>query len=573
MPIVIRPNTYNVAMHGVPYGMLAIVLAFTLSVLAQSQNEEVTHVPPIAPAAVYRAFQEIYRTPPTLPLIPNSPPARRGDVWLRTTEDGLHIWGKVDRGDQEIRWAQQKSEVLASDHIEVWLAAASDVAMPTVGWGNQFGMQELKSENDCADLTDPHTGDKASGRRNCERWYEEQRRYRQQFRRLFARQWLITGSNYAETTHSFEEFASSAYDNLTTSLFPENLPKLLKPKSDDPLKAEIEIDVTPETRKTEAGREYQDNRATAYHFHVFIPYTAFPPAQQLKLSDLYVMVDVFGAAAEGQEQGAYSTTAPKRQWGKPDKFDRIRLDAPRTFAVTPCEYKLEQKDLYNVPYSAWFFPTGGQDNDLRSTFALINPEQGYLYEPGGVSPSMWLAEYFWKPLKDGAIVCGPSLAWRKDANIRRTEFTVDEQHFATKTLADGWTLLQSGPSTSTVSQFGSGACGACPVLNFAIYAISASGEITTALDLNKGLTGAPDQPSGADMTIAADWSRIILYLKGTGEEEYGASSWKSVTYCLEGHAYNQCGDAKNVQPPNPPHYKELLGPDEPSANGLQLDRD
>src|SRR5438045_468646 len=80
MPIVIRPNTYNVAMHGVPYGMLAIVLAFTLSVLAQSQNEEVTHVPPIAPAAVYRAFQEIYRTPPTLPLIPNSPPARRGDV-------------------------------------------------------------------------------------------------------------------------------------------------------------------------------------------------------------------------------------------------------------------------------------------------------------------------------------------------------------------------------------------------------------------------------------------------------------------------------------------------------------
>lgn len=562
MPIVIRPNTtYNVVMHVVPYCIMAITLAFTPSVLAQPQNEEVIHVPPIAPAAVNRAFQEIHSTPPTLPLIPNSPQAHHGNVWLRTTEDGLHIWGKVDRGDQEIRWAQQKSEILASDHVEVWLAGATDVAMPAVGWGNQFGMQELKSQNDCADATDSHTGDKASGTRNCERWYEEQRRYRQQFRRLFARHWLITGSNYSGPTHSFEEFASSAYDNLTASLFPENLPKLLKPESDDTLKVEIAIDFTPEARRTEAGREYQFNRPTGYHFHVFIPYTAFPPARQLKLSDLYVLVDVFGSAEEGQKQGAYSTTAPKRQWGSPETFNRIRLDEPRTFAVTPCEYELEQKDLYNDTYPAWFFPAGVQGNDLHSTFALINPEQGYLYDPGGVSPSVWPAGYFWKPLKNGATVCGPSLAWRKDGDIRRTEFTVDEQHFATKNLADGWTLLRSGPSTSTLSPFGSGSCGSCLVLDFAIYAVSPSGEITKALDLNQGLTGPPNQPSGADMTIAEDWSRIILYLSGTSEEEYGASSWKSVTYCLNGRAYKQCSEAKNVQPPNPPHYKELVGPD------------
>lgn len=553
MLIVIRANTrYDFATHVVRYSMFAIALAFPLSALAQSQNEGVTHVPPMAPAKVSRAFQEqaIYSTTPTLPLIPNAPQAHHGNVWLRTTEDGLHIWGKVDRGDQEIRWAQQKSETLASDHVEVWLAGATDVAMPTVGWGNQFGMSELKSRNDCADATD-FTGDKASGRRNCERWYEEQGRYRQQLRRLFVRQWLITASNYAGPTHSFEEFASSAYDNLTACLFPEGLPKLLKPESDDPLKAEVAIDFTRETGKTAAGRDY---RPTGYHFHVFIPYTAFPPAQQLKLSDLYVMLDVFGAAAEGQKQGSYSTTAPKRQWGRPETFNRIRLDEPRTFAVTPCEYEPEQKDLYNESYSAWFFPTPSKDNDLRSTFALINPEQGYLYDPGGVSPSVWSAEYFWKPLKDGATVCGPWLAWRKDGSIRRTEFTVDEQHFAEKTLEDGWTLLRSGPSTSTLSAFGSGECGSCLVLDFAIYAVSPSGEITKALDLNEQFTG-PNAPDGADMTIAEDFSRIILYL--TGEEDYGASGWKSVTYCLNSHAYKQCGEAKNAQPPNPPHYKEL----------------
>ena len=59
MPIVTRSNTtYNLPMHGVRYCMLAIVLAFTLSVLAESENEEVTHVPQIAPAAVNRAFQD-----------------------------------------------------------------------------------------------------------------------------------------------------------------------------------------------------------------------------------------------------------------------------------------------------------------------------------------------------------------------------------------------------------------------------------------------------------------------------------------------------------------------------------
>lgn len=560
MPVEIRLKvTYNLRVQRLRLCLLVIILSFTLSVFGHSQISETTPIPPIAEDGVVRAFQEIYNTAPTLPLIPNSPQAPHGSVWMRTTEDGLHIWGKVDRGDQEIRWAQQKSEILTSDHVEVWLATAPDVPMPAVGWGNQFGMQELKSENDCGGFGDPHTGEKVTGTRNCERWYQEQRRYREQFRRLFVRQWLITGNNYTGPTHSFEEFASSAYDDLTASLFPEDLPRTLAAKRDDPLKAEIAIDFTPETRKNEDGREYQYNRAKGYHFHVFIPYTAFPPTQQLKLSDLYVMVDVFGAAADGKMRGTYSTTAPHRQWGRPEKFNRIQLDTPRTFAITPCEYKPEQKDLYDNTFSAWFFPAAAGNNDLHTTFALINPEQGYLYAPSGTSPKVWPAGYFWKPLKDGAIVCGPSLAWRKGATLRRTEFTLDP-HFATKSLADGWTLLQSGPSTSTVSQFGSGACGACPELNFAIYAIPPGGEITSALALNQDLTGVPNQPDGADMTIADDWSRIILYLNGSGEEEYGASGWKSLTYCLNSHAYKQCGSAKNVQPPNPPHYNQLEGP-------------
>jgi hypothetical protein len=536
-----------------------IVLATNLRCMAQINASEVTRVPAISATEVQRAFQDIYATPPTLPLTGKSPEAHRGNVWLRSTDEGLHIWGKVERGEQEIQWPRQRSEMLSSDHVEVWLAASTDPAMPTVGWGNQFGMSELKSAQDCAGEGDPHTGDTVSELKNCQRWYNEQLQYRQQLRRLFARQWLIaTETNYR--THSFEEFASSAYATLEASLFPEDLPTLLKPKSDDPLKVEIGIDATPETRKNGAGREYVYNRPTGYHFHVLIPYSEFPPAQQLKLSDLYVAVDVFSPAPEGQKQGTYSTTAPNRRWGQPATFNHIRLEAPRTYALSPCEFEPKQQDLYDTDYAAWFLPTGAQEPNLSSTFALINPEAGYLYEPGPVSPQVQSAKYFWKTLEDGATVCGPTLSWSKGRQIYRTDGTIDEEHFASKTLADGWTLLESGPLMSTRSRFGSGECGACGVMDFAIYAVSPQGDITGALGLNQDLSGRPRQPSGADITISPDWSRVTLYLNGPEEDQNNSTSWSSITYCRQGHEYKPCDEGENVKPPNPPHFKELRGP-------------
>jgi hypothetical protein len=122
-----------------------IVLATNLRCMAQINASEVTRVQPISATEVQRAYQDIYATPPTLPLIGKSPEAHRGNVWLRSTDEGLHIWGKVERGEQEIQWPRLRSEMLSADHIEVWLAASPDPTMPAVGWGNQFGMSELTS--------------------------------------------------------------------------------------------------------------------------------------------------------------------------------------------------------------------------------------------------------------------------------------------------------------------------------------------------------------------------------------------------------------------------------------------
>lgn len=108
-------------------------------------------------------------------------------------DDGFHVWGKIEADEQGFHWPQQKSEMLSSDHIEVWLATSPEVSLPPIGWGNQFGATELASLKNCADQVDPHSGEPASGAKNCERWYNEQLQYRQYLRRLFVRQWLIAG--------------------------------------------------------------------------------------------------------------------------------------------------------------------------------------------------------------------------------------------------------------------------------------------------------------------------------------------------------------------------------------------
>lgn len=527
-----------------------------------AQTENVVEVPTISREDLARASEGIYATPPSLTLVPHSSEAHSGKIWLRSADEGLHVWGKIDADEQGFRWPQQKSEMLSSDHIEVWLATSPEVPMPEIGWGNQFGNTELGSLKDCADQVDPHSGDAASGAENCERWYTEQLQYRQYLQRLFVRQWLIAGSGYSGQARLFEDFASTAYAGLSANFFSNDLPKTLKPKSDDGMTVEIGSDVRPENKRTASGTAYRYYHQTGYHFHAFIPYKAFPPAQQLGLADLYLMVDVFSSASAGQKMGDFSSTATERKWGQPTTFNHVRLAAPRTFSISPCEYKLEQQDIYGKSYASWFFPTQStKDSYLRSTFALINPAGGYMYAPAGVSPEVTSSDNFWRQLTNGATVCGPDLAWRNGSTVKRvkrTEFNLDGEHFETMTLPDGWTFIRSGPTASTLSVFGSGACGSCLVLGFDIFALSAQGEITSALNIHEGLTGAEGQPSQADLTIAPDWKQIILYLEIVDPQQTdNTTPWISTTYCLEGHVYKQCAESKQAQPPDPPQFKEF----------------
>jgi hypothetical protein len=539
---------------GLCVGLLA--LAIHLPAQAQAPMASVVSVSSATPEEITAARhpfnspstpQGIYATPPTLTLAPHSAQAHPGSIWVRSSDDGLNIWGRVQANEEGFRWPAQKSEMLSSDHVEVWLATSSGVSMPAIGWGNQFGTIKLASLKNCADENDENGN--IFNKKNCELWYGEQAQYRQSLQHLFARQWLVSGG-LNPGVRFFEDFASSAYGELGANLFPDSMPTVLRPKSEDGFMAEIGTDVRVETSHDSAGNPYSRGHMTGYYFYFFIPYSAFPPTQQIKLTDLYLMVDVFSAAPDGHKMGDYSSSSALRQWGKPATFNHLRLAAPRTFSVTPCAADTSHSDLYGESYKGWFYPTlPGKEEYLRSTFALINPAGGYLYDPGGTSPEASEAKYFWKELPGGAVVCGPSLAWRKDATIKRSKFLIDEKHLEVKALPDGWSLLRSGPTESTHSAFGSGQCGSCPILGFDIFAVSPGGEISAALQIDQDLSGEGDQPGNAYLTVDRDWKRIILYREFDDDNVGDAkSNWTSTTYCLEGHGYKQCGESKAVTP-------------------------
>lgn len=539
---------------------LACLLLALCTLAAHAQT---TPVPAATPQDL-RATSDIFSTPPTFTLIQHTPDAHPGSVWLRSTPEGLHLWLKVQADEQGFRWPVQKSEMLSSDHIELWLAASPSVPMPPIGWGNQFGMTTLNSEKDCQGQTDEHTGDAATGVRNCLRWYAEQLQYRQSLRRLFVRQWLISGFNFGPGNggNVFEDFATSAYANLRTQLFDSALPKLLAPKPDDGLTFESNRLARTEVRHDAAGNPYNYYPQTGYTAHIFIPYTAFPPAQQFTLRDLYLMLDVFSSAPDGQKQGAWSTTSPDRRWGQPESFNHIQLQSPQHFSITPCDAAPDTSSMFGENSTAWFFPVlppkGSSDSLLTSTFTLNNPVQGYLYDPGGQSPEADESTYYSRPLATGATLCGPALAWRKGNQIKRSKLTADPTNLATKTLPDGWTLVQSGPFTTTLSPLGSGQCGACPVMNFTMFAVSPTGDIASALDVGPVLSGEGDNPDAADLTIDPNWQRITAFFETTDYTQTPApSNWTSTTYCLVAHTYKQCAASDKATPPNPPHFPEL----------------
>ena len=85
------------------------------------------------------------RGQPAFKLIQQSAEARGGSIWVSSSADGLLIEGELD-GDKP-EWPATLPQMLGKDHIKVWLAGESKVA---IRWGSRFGENDLKKVDDCA---------------------------------------------------------------------------------------------------------------------------------------------------------------------------------------------------------------------------------------------------------------------------------------------------------------------------------------------------------------------------------------------------------------------------------------
>jgi hypothetical protein len=485
--------------------------------------------------------------PPDVTLIPHREGARNGHLWIRNVGFALIIAGEVD-GDAP-DFPKNQNWILSKDHVEVWLAASTDVPMPVIGWGNQFDQNEFpKGQDSCADFGKGDRGAPDSlevRQKKCREWVATQQRYRPVFKRLFVRQWLLT--DY----YSVESYATPAFEAITRDFasdqpyYSEEVPAMLKPQGKPQMW----------TRRA----PFVNGKSSGYTFQIEIPYTSFPPLPTLELRDLRLMVDVFSPALAGKKMGPYSTSSPVRVWGKPETFNSIRLDPPRTFQMTPCDIGLTGTDKYRDEHAGWFIPHASEATGWQSdAFVLVNEAHGYAYDPDGLSPVVRQIHNFWHAISTGEWVCGPDLAYRKDATFKQLGTTVGEEGFDAKRMPDGMLLIKSGPRVYG-SEFGSGQCGACPRVDMRIFAVDKDLRLFEALDLGGIIDNGTGQSE--DFSLTDDWSKITQFEQETASDPAQSGPWSSTTWCREGAEYAKCGEKHDVQPPDPPLLKELRNPD------------
>jgi hypothetical protein len=510
-----------------------VVVVFASEVCAE-QAPRVT-VAEIHPKVIDGSVNEYGSAPPDIVLTPQGEGARKGRLWIRNIGKGLLIAGDMEGGPPD--FPRDKDSLLAKDHVEIWLTAGVDPILPPIGWGHQFGENTLPDGADsCADDLD-ETGisrdSSPEGLQKCREWAAKQQKYRRYFQRLFLRQWLLAPD------YAVESFAAPAYEEIASRFASKKeMPAVLKPHGNP--------------------KFWYSPSAKGYTFQILIPYEIFPPLPSLDLRDLRLLVDVFGAAPAGKKMGAFSGSSPARVWANPETFNRLRIDPPRVFHMTPCDLPLNGMDIYGNVRDAWFIPQEEQKGEYESdAFLIVNDATGYRYNPEGLSPVTRPVHDFWLSVSPGEWVCGPPLTHKKDNQRAASEQRVNADDFATHRLPNGDLLVKDGPSVS-YSEFGAGECGGCPYTNLSVFRVGSDNKFYEMLQLGGIIAGRGAAPADQDFSISPDWSQITEYDYYKDEnDEKDPGSWSSTTYCLKDSRYEKCGEKRDVAPPNPRTLKDL----------------
>ena len=469
------------------------------------------------------------------PLIKSDSDARGGDITIGQNQNGLVIKGIIDGG--KAKWPDKINDNFALyDHVELWLADIEDVKLPPIGWGNQFGHSTIANKKDCDDNKNDHLTQPISNPDECKKWFVNQLIFREDFKKLFVRQWQLAPNLVKEV------YSSTTYSNFP-SYTQEEL-KILKPTLYPSIK-------------------FSDNQDKGgYTFEINIPWGSLPPINRLNLKNLKFNVDVFNQSTKQPNNKVYSSIVGDHTYGDLSLYKVFTLTEPRQYYITSCKYDLGEHYNYDEPvFSGQAVPyiIPSQDLNINKAINIDNNTQGYQYDPdaSSTSPTAYTLEYFEKDINTKEIACGPQLAYVKDSQIIKVnnpdytmllESVVQSKYLDVKHLNENEILIKSGPYTS-YNYYGSGQCGICDRLSLSMTYIDLKKATSSIAFFNYSII----DENIVEFKLSSDWKKIIQYEYGPNKDIDNKSdsikySWSSTTYCLNNktHIYDECGKNKNL---------------------------
>jgi hypothetical protein len=433
-------------------------------------------------------------------------------VWVGQVEGGIAVAGEGSAA---------RFDPATGPGIGFWLADGDPPRYPPIGWGHQFGYEELASAADCAEY------EEAWEDGSCPDWYDDQLEHRTRLTRLFVRRWQANARHVRETSAGP---AWAAFDALTRDRL-----RSLEPRGEPVFSQHV-----------------QDGKTA---FELFVPWVAFPPLTPLTIDRLRIGVDL----------------PPSLLFESP-ALETVVLAQSREYRVTRCELGDRAAIIRPHPTSAFRVPSALRgvvflpvdDRDLLELVILDNEAGGYLYTPDSTiaSPVAFRADFYVRNLEDGSTLCGPVLAYRSEtvqtqprlerlvwagSSVADGDPVFAEQPLETRRLPDGNLLVKEGPWI-WMSYYGSGQCGGCPRVSVGIHHVdTATGELTAALSHS-----VVAEYFDTEISVSADWTEVTAYESQRDyEQDVETVTWTATTYCYqpEERRFEVCGVESPVPAP------------------------
>lgn len=383
-----------------------------------------------------------------------------GRFWLALEAGGLAVAGEVS--DDRVLFPRKESERLTSDHVELW------IAFPGLAFPSEK-VEECQTEIEAPPEPD------------CAVWRSSQDLYEKYLRRLFVRQYSLSGLGVREHHLAAAEVRESF-----------GLPFPARPS-------------------LEGARAVFVPTPAGYAFEAWLPITALPATAKLPLRQMRVLVDLVDNDEGYAGQETFLSLARGRRFGDPASFlpvrfpTPVRLGSPDDLAelllgLTPANrFVLPAETVSTVYAVVSLFPPGSEDEgpwqgprpnahppwivplplaDAR-VLAKLGETEMVVIEDGG-----WVVFGYWGEVirrNFRLVTRRPGSGWIASLPLDLAEGCPlqDDEGGICQVLTwerpPGLHVLMIDQTTQNSA--GRGACGSCPVMEYEMVTLDPAGSL------------------------------------------------------------------------------------------------